>query len=175
MLTEYFLIGEVLKPQGLHGEAKVKPYARDPEAFLDWKTLYLKEKDAWIPIAAKCSRVQGGFAYVTLAGCTRPEDVEKRRGQALYIDRAHASPLPEGMVYISDLMGCEATDETGRVLGTLTDVLQHGPTDVYVFRGPGGKTWMAPALPDAFPEKDVAAGVIRVNSARLKEVAVYED
>ena len=59
--------------------------------------------------------------------------------------------------------------------GVLTDVLQHGPTDVYVFRGPDGRTWMAPALPDAFPEKDVAAGIIRVNSERLKEVAVYED
>ena len=175
MLTPYFCIGEVLKPQGIRGEAKIKSYARDAGEFLKWKTLYVREQDGWTPVAAKCSRVQGDFAYVTLEGCTRPEDVEKRRGQALYIDRAHAAPLPEGMVYIADLMDCRALDETGAELGILTDVLQHGPTDVYVFRGPDGRTWMAPALPDAFPEKDVAAGIIRVNSERLKEVAVYED
>ena len=95
--------------------------------------------------------------------------------QDIFGGKVYGVPLPEGMVYISDLMGCEAVDETGRVLGSLTDVLQHGPTDVYVFRSGSGKTWMAPALPDAFPEKDVAAGIIRVNSERLKEVAVYED
>ena len=113
--------------------------------------------------------------YLTLEGCATPEDVEKLRGLELYIDRANASPLPEGMFYLADLMGCHATDEDGRDLGELTDVLQHGPTDVYVFRSPGGKTWMAPALPDAFPVRDVEAGVIRVNRARLEEVAVYED
>ena len=102
-------------------------------------------------------------------------DVEKLRGLELWIDRDHATPLPEGMFYLADLMGCEAVDEAGKTLGKLTEILQHGPTDVYVFRAPNGKTWMAPALPDAFPEKDVERGVIRVNSERLKEVAVDAD
>ena len=174
MLTPYFCIGEVLRPQGVRGEAKVRPFARDPEDFKRWKTLFLKEDGAYRPIASRCSRVHDGFAYLTLEGCASPEDVEKLRGAELYIDRAHASPLPEGMFYISDLLGCEAVDEDGRALGVLEDVLQHGPTDVYVFRR-DGRTWMAPALPDVFPEKDVEAGVIRVCGERLKEVAVYED
>ena len=113
--------------------------------------------------------------YLTLEGCSRPEDVEKLRGLELWIDRDHATPLPEGMFYLADLMGCEAVDEAGKTLGKLTDILQHGPTDVYVFRATNGKIWMAPALPDAFPEKDVERGVIRVNSERLKEVAVDAD
>ncbi len=175
MLTPYFCIGEVLKPQGLRGEAKVRPFARDPEDFRRWTTLWRKEGDAYLPLASRFSRVHDGFVYLTLGDCASPEDVEKLRGLELYIDRAHAAPLPEGMFYLADLMGCRALDEEGRELGELTDVLQHGPTDVYVFRAPGGKTWMAPALPDAFPEKDVAAGIIRVNSRRLSEVAVYED
>ncbi len=175
MLTPYFCIGEVLRPQGVRGEAKVRPFAQDPEDFKRWKTLYLKESGGWRPIGSRCSRVHDGFVYLTLEGCAAPEDVDKLRGAELYIDRAHASPLPEGMYYISDLLGCAAVDEAGETLGILKDVLQHGPTDVYVFERKGGKTWMAPALPEAFPEKDVEAGIIRVNSERLKEVAVYED
>ncbi len=175
MLTPYFLIGEVLKPHGVRGEAKVKPYAQDPGDFMRWKTLYVKESGGWRPVGARCSRVHDGFAYVTLEGCASPEDVEKVRGLELYIDRAHAAPLPEGMFYISDLLGCEAEDENGKKVGTLTDVLQHGPVDVWVFRTPSGGTMMAPNLPDVFTEKDVAAGRIRVCAARLQEVAVYDE
>ena len=42
-MNEYLMIGEVLKPQGVRGEVKVKPYAADLEAFHDWKTFYLHD------------------------------------------------------------------------------------------------------------------------------------
>ena len=175
MLTPYFLIGEVLKPHGIHGEAKIKPYAQNPEDFLRWQTLYLKEGEGWRPLAAKCSRVHDGFAYVTLGDCRTPEEAEKLRGTQLYIDRAHAAKLPEGMYYIADLIGCRAVDAEEKVIGTLENVLQHGSVDVWVFRTPKGGTMMAPSLPEVFVEKDIENGLIRVDAERLQEVAVYED
>ena len=77
-------------------------------------------------------------------------------------------------MYICDLIGCEAVDEAGTVVGTLTDVLQHGPVDVYVFRTACG-TMMAPALKAVFPRVDVTARRIDVCAERLQEVAVVED
>lgn len=173
-MTEYMLVGEVLKPQGVRGEAKVRVFASDPDCFMDWQTLYLKRENGWEPMNAACSRVRDGFAYMTLGGCQNPEDVEKLRGEGLYIDRAHAAKLPAGAVYICDLIGCEAVDENGNAIGTLTDVLQHGPVDVYVFKTQRG-TMMAPALKAAFPVVDVAARRVQADSARLAEVAVFED
>ncbi len=173
-MTEYLMIGEVLKPQGVRGEAKIRPYAANPEDFRRWTTLYLMEGGAYVPVGASCSRVHDGFAYVTLDGCDTPEAVEALRGRELYIDRAHAAPLDEGMVYICDLIGCEAVDERGESVGTLTEVLQNGPVDVYVFRR-GHGTLMAPALKAVFPAVDVENRRIAVDSARLSEVAVYED
>ncbi len=175
MITRYFFIGEVLRPQGIRGEAKVRPYTEDPEAFRAWKTLYLKRGETYEPIAARFGRAHDGYVYLTLGDAASPEDVEKLRGEELYIDREHATPLPEGMYYISDLVGCEARDEQDRLVGTLTEVLQHGAADVWVFRTPEGGTMMAPSLPDVFVEKDVARSLIRVNAERLQEVAVYED
>ena len=173
-MTEYMLVAEVLKPQGVRGEAKLKIYAANPEDFLRWKTLYLQKDGGYVPVGARCSRVQDGFAYVTLEGCDRPEAVERLRGQMLYIDRAHAGKLEDGAIYIADLIGCEAVDAQGTVIGKLTDVLQHGPVDVYVFRTAKG-TMMAPALLAAFPEVDVERGRILVDRERLEEVAVFED
>ena len=173
-MNEYLMIGEVLKPQGVRGEVKVKPYAADLEAFHDWKTLYLHDGASYQPIKALCSRVHDGFAYVTLGECKTMDDAEKLRGQKLYIDRAHALTLAEDEVYISDLIGCAAVDETGASLGKLTDVLQHGAVDVYVFQSDKGE-WMAPALKAVFPAVDVQNRVIRVVREKLDEVAVYNE
>lgn len=98
----------------------------------------------------------------------------KLRGQKLYIDRAHALSLADDEVYISDLIGCAAVDETGASLGKLTDVLQHGAVDVYVFQSDKGE-WMAPALKAVFPAVDVQNRIIRVVREKLDEVAVYNE
>ena len=173
-MNEYLLIGEVLRPQGVRGEAKIRPYAANPEDFRRWTTLDLQTGGAYAPIGCACSRVHDGFVYATLEGCANPDDVEKLRGRKLFIDRAHANALEEDEVYICDLIGCEAVDEAGTVVGTLTDVLQHGPVDVYVFRTACG-TMMAPALKAVFPRVDVTARRMDVCAERLQEVAVVED
>ena len=90
------------------------------------------------------------------------------------MERAHSNPLEEDEVYISDLIGCEGIDEEGKSIGVLTDVLQHGVVDVYVFKQ-RTKSVMAPALKAVFPTVDVAAKRISVVRERLEEVAVWED
>lgn len=173
-MNEYLMIGQVLKPQGIRGEAKVKPYAADPEDFLRWKTLYILSGDSYEPIAAKCSRVHDGFAYITLGDCTDPNGVERLRGVQLYIRREQTVTPTGDETFICDLIGCRAVDESGHELGTLTDVLQHGPVDVYVFRTPRG-SMMVPALKAVFPAVDVQERRIDVCAERLQEVAVLED
>jgi len=44
MLSEYILIGQVLRPQGIKGQVKVRPDTDDPERFLDLETVYLLRK-----------------------------------------------------------------------------------------------------------------------------------
>ncbi len=172
-MIPYLMIGEVLKPQGLRGECKISPCAADPSLFASWDTVYRKEGDGYAPLSFSLRRVHDGFVYAVLEGCASAEDAERFRGTELYIDRAHAAPLEEGAVYIADLIGCRAVDEEGRELGRLTDVLQYGTVDTWVFAGP--RPFMAPALRAVFPEVDAEAKLIRVVSEKLNEVAVFED
>ena len=173
-MIEYLMIGEVLKPQGIKGEVKIKPYAANHDDFRRWKTLYVKQGDTYAPVKMKCSRVHDGFVYATLGDCASMEDAEKLRAMQLYVDRAHANPLEEGEVYISDLIGCEGIDEDGKSIGKLTDVLQHGVVDVYVFKAKGTSV-MAPSLKAVFPTVDVAEKRISVIREKLDEVAVWEE
>ena len=174
-MQDYLMIGVVLRPQGVHGECRIRPYAADLDRFAEWKTLYLEENGGYTPVGCAVHRIHDGIVYATLGDCATPEDVERLRNRQLFIDRAHAAPPAEGSVYIADLLGCEAVTREGTSLGVLTDVLQHGSVDTWVFRAPDGGTWMAPALLDAFPEVDPEARRITVHESRLREVAVFED
>ena len=173
-MQEYLMIGTVLKPQGVRGECKIKPYAADVDLFSSWKTLYLEDHGAYSPIKLKTTRIHEGFVYAYLADSASANDAEAFRGRDLYIDRAHAAPPEDGSVYIADLVGCVAEDEQGNVIGTLTDVLQYGSVDTWVFRTSSG-TLMAPALLSVFPRVDPAAGKISVCAEKLREVAVFDD
>ena len=173
-MNEYLLIGEVLKPQGLRGEVKIKPHCADISMFEDWKTVYLAEKDgSYSPLPCALNRIHDGFVYAVLGNCASVEDAERLRARELYIDRAHAAPLQDGECYIADLIGCEAVDENGNVLGTLKEVLQHSPVDTWVFSGK--RPFMAPALLSVFPDVDAEHKKISVISEKLEEVAVFED
>ena len=167
------MIGVVLKPQGVHGECKIKPYAADLDLFSSWEELYLEKDGAYSPVPCTVNRVHDGFVYAVIGDCRSADDVEKYRGRELYIDRAHAAPPEDGAFFIADLIGCEAADEAGRVVGVLTEVLQHGPVDTWVFKTPDG-TMMAPALLAVFPEVDPEKRRISVVSEKLREVAVFD-
>ena len=99
---------------------------------------------------------------------------EKLRGEFLYIDRENALELGEDENFIVDLLGCRATDTDGREIGTLTDVMQPGGNDVYVFEGPLGEV-LVPALKSVVLRVDVREKTILLDAKRLGEVAVFDE
>lgn len=171
MLSEYLLIGEVLRPQGIKGQVKVRPYTDDPERFLDLKQVFVKNGDAYSAQRIADVSVREDGVYLRLSGAQDRDAAEKQRGTALYVDRAHARQLEENETFICDLIGCKVTDTQGNELGKVTDVLQPGGNDVYVIRTPKGEM-LLPALKHVIPTVDPANGIIIVDEKRLHEVAV---
>ena len=66
-MQDYLMIGTVLKPQGIRGEVKIKPYAARVEMFSSWKNLYLEDRGAWTPVPLKVTRIHDGFVYAVLS------------------------------------------------------------------------------------------------------------
>ena len=168
-VTDYLMIATVLKPQGVRGECKLRSWAADIERFHHWTTLYRKSGAGFEPVSVRVARIRDGFVYACLNGSSNADQAEAFRGTDLYVDRAHAAPMDEGAVLIADLIGCEALDENGVLVGTLSEVLQHGTVDTWVFRTEGG-TLMAPALKAVFPFVDPEKKAISVIREKLEEV-----
>lgn len=169
MPDDLLVVGEVVRPQGLRGELKIRPHTCDPDRFFDLKYVLVDGK----PRALHCNRVHDGFAYARLEGIYSREAAESMRGAMLHIRREDAVALPEDTDFICDLIGCVATDTEGVAHGRLVEVLQPGGVDVYMFKGTNG-ILMVPALKKVMIKVDTDAKQILLDAQGLRETAVYD-
>lgn len=175
MQQEYIMIGEIVKPQGIRGEVKLRATTSDMTRYARLESVFLKEKGGYRAVKVKKGRQYDGFAFLTLEGVDDRNAAELLRGVEVYVDRAHAIKLSPDENFVSDLIGLRAVDRQGNAIGTLRDVLTpNSVCDVYVFDTPRGEM-MIPALRRAVAAVDLEKGEIVLDEAVLPEVAVWED
>lgn len=156
MEKQFLETGEVVSTHGIQGEIKILPWADSPEFLLNFKTLYLNGK----PYSVLSSRVHKTCVLAKLQGIDTPEQATLLRGQTVSVDRSGLS-LPEGTVFIADLIGCRVLDEEENEIGKIKDVLTMPSSDVYVIEG--RKKYMIPAVKEFVREINVADGFVRVH------------
>jgi len=174
MKQDYLLLGEIVRPQGIRGEVKVRHYTDDPERFYDLDVVFLKRGESYDEMTVTDARVQGDDVYLKLEGIDDRNEAEKLRNIQLWVDRDNAVELGEDEVFIADILGAKAYDTKGNQLGTLKDVLTPGGVDVFVLKTPKG-TLMFPALKEVLLEMNADEGKLVLDENKLEEVALYED
>ena len=175
MLAEYLQIGEIVKPQGIRGEVKLRAMTSDMSRYARLDTVYLREGKSYIPKKVLKGRSYDGFAFLLLEGVTDRNQAEMLRGCEVYVDREHAVELDEDENFICELEGLEAYDKKGNHIGTLREVLTPNQIcDVYLFDTDRGEM-MIPALRRVVAEVDVEGGRIVLDESVLPEVAVWQD
>ena len=87
------IIGEVLKPQGIRGELKVKTFTDFPENVKAFGTVYIEDT----PYKILSFRVgTDGAAYIGLRGVPDRNAAELLRGKKIEGEREDAPPVDEG-------------------------------------------------------------------------------
>lgn len=165
---EKLVIGEVLKPQGIRGELKIKTFTDAPEMVKAFKTLYIDGT----PYKILSFRVGGdGFAYVGLRGIVDRNSAELYRGKKIEGDRDDAPLLEEGQYYIVDILGLSCETEDGEVLGVVTDI-SNLASDIYTIEK-AGKKILFPAVKGVIKKVDIHGKKLIVDKAVFDEIAVY--
>ncbi len=159
-MKKHLEIARFTKTQGLKGEIRAEYYADDPEEIGDFETLYLgKEKT---PVSVDYVRPVKNIVIIKLKELTSIEEAQKLIGKTLYIDRDDVM-LPEDTWFIQDLIGLSVVDaDSGRRYGTVKEILQNAPTDVYVIKAENGKELMFPAIPEVLIDTDIIGGRITI-------------
>ena len=173
-MQEYLLIGEIIKPQGVQGELKLRPITCDPWRFEDMDYAYVKEGENYRRVEIKVRKVNADAVYLRMEGVNTRNDAETMRGTQLFIDREHAVQLDEDSAFICDLMGLKGVLTDGKEIGKIIDVMQPGGNDVYVFKGKKGEV-LVPALKSVVVKVDMNEGVMLLDADRMAEVAVYDE
>ena len=162
------IIGEVLKPQGIRGELKIKTFTDFPQDVKAFKTLYIDD----VAYKILSFRVgNDGAAYMGLRGIPDRNAAELFRGKKLEGDRADAPELEEGQYYIVDVIGLSCETEEGEVLGIVKDV-KNLSSDVYTIEK-AGKKILFPAVKGVVKRVDFDNKKLIVDKAVFDEIAVY--
>ena len=161
------VIGEVLKPQGIRGELKVKTYTDAPEDVKAFGTVYIEDK----PYKILSFRVgNDGAAYMGLRGIPDRNAAELFRGKKLEGDRDDAPELEEGQYYIVYVIGLSCETEEGEVLGIVKDV-KNLSSDVYTIEK-AGKQILFPAVKGVVKKVDLENQKLIVDKKIFDEIAV---
>lgn len=161
-LKNPILMAAIGAPHGLRGELRVKTYTGDPLALGDYGPLRSGDGRAFTVAALRPGK---NVVIVRFAEVHDRTAAEALSGTELFVERdALPADLEEDEFYHADLIGLEARDAAGTVLGRIAAIHDFGGGDIIELRRPAGQSAMIPFTRDAVPSIDVEAGIVVVDA-----------
>jgi 16S rRNA processing protein RimM len=164
-------LAAVARGHGLAGEVLLKLFNPDSDFIFSIAELTLIGPDGERrALEIQHARPHGRWVKVGFAGVTDRNASDALRGQLLYVGR-DALPAPEeGEYYHVDLVGLQARDRSGSVLGPVVEVLAYPTSDCLVVERESGR-WEIPTHERYMVEVDIKGGfVVLDNLAELEEL-----
>lgn len=154
-MEQFLRVGVISSTHGIRGEVKVYPTTDDPERFLDLDEVILDTGREHKILEIEGVKFFKNQVILKFKGYDNINDIEKYLKKDLLVDREHAVELEENENFIADLIDMEVVTDEGKVLGTLTDVIETGANDVYAVKTPEGKEILLPAIRDCILDVNV--------------------
>ncbi|HVV28576.1 MAG TPA: ribosome maturation factor RimM [Rhizomicrobium sp.] len=159
-MPRHVLLAAVIGAQGLKGEVKVKTFTQDPQALGAYGVLHDAKGTAYRIAAFRATKP--GEAVIAFQGITGRNAAEALKGTELFVPRAALPEPGEEEFYHADLIGLEARDGEGRVLGKVSAIHNYGAGDVIVLLRPDGDDVLMAFTRETVPVIDIAGGFIVV-------------
>ena len=154
-MEQFLRVGVISSTHGIRGEVKVYPTTDDPERFLDLDEVILDTGREHKILEIEGVKFFKNQVILKFKGYDNINDIEKYLKKDLLVDREHAVELGENENFIADLIDMEVVTDEGKILGTLTDVIETGANDVYAVKTPEGKEILLPAIRDCIRDVNV--------------------
>lgn len=143
--NDYIEIGKVVNTFGIKGELKVV----SESDFVDYryavgKTIFLKLRNTIKEFKVSSYRVHKGNILITIDKIYDINEVEKYIGADVLADKLDVPPLEDGEFYIDDVVGLDAYDETGEIIGKVVDVILIPANDLIEIELLNGKKELIP-------------------------------
>lgn len=166
----FLLIGTIVRPHGIRGELKVRPYTERVENICRYPRLYLgaEEGQDLRECTVVRARVNGSTVILSVNECADRNCAERFVGQHVWLAASDLPPAGADEFYLHTLLGKRAITPAGLELGLVSGVLNSGQ-DLLVIRH-GEDEFFVPAVKSfitAIDESDVVldlpAGLLEIN------------
>jgi 16S rRNA processing protein RimM len=166
------LLAAVIGAQGLQGAVKAKIFTDTPGALTRYGALHDGAGRKFEITAFRTGKP--GEAVMSFQGIESREAAEALKGTSLYIARAALPATQEDEFYHADLIGLEAQDGEGRVLGKVAAIHNFGAGDVIEIARPDGDSVLLAFTRETVPVIDIAGGRISVAVPETDEAGNVE-
>ena len=154
------LLAAVMGAQGLTGAVKVKLFTETPGSLAGYGPLR-DARGRKYEITA-CRPGKPGEAVISFLEITDRNAAEALKGVELFVAREVLPATGEEEFYHTDLIGLEAQDSEGRVLGKVAVIHNYGAGDVVEIALPDGDSVLLAFTRETVPTIDIAGGRIVV-------------
>ncbi len=153
---EFVCVGEIIKPQGIKGEVKIKPLIDIPAIFNGKHKLFIEKKESGFARAS----FRLGYAYAQFETIPDRNVAEKFRNKKVFISREDFDALAEDDFLIEELVGTLIYDENGAYVGQIMNVENYGFDDILIIKE-NEHLYEVPFKKAIFKTKDKSLYVIR--------------
>ncbi|MGN1298687.1 MAG: ribosome maturation factor RimM [Candidatus Scatovivens sp.] len=157
-------IGQIVNTRGLKGEVKVNSFSSDSKRFEKIDEIYIKENNDLKSLKIQKVTYNKNQVILKLENIDNIDEAEKLRNKYVYVKKSQLEELPEGVYYISDLIGLDVFEEkSNNYLGKVDDIFSTKSNDVYVVKNELGITKLLPGTKDVIKEINLDNKKIIVN------------
>lgn len=156
--SQYLECGKIINTHGVRGGLKLESWCDTPQDLASLKKVFLQNGAEYKLYKVKKASVFKQFVLFELDGINDIDTAMTLRGKVVYADRNDIS-IDEDAFFIADIIGLDVIDlESGEKIGTLSDVLNLGASDLYEIDTKNGKK-LIPAVPEFIKEIDLEKGI----------------
>lgn len=137
---DYALVGRVARAHGIRGQVIVNPETDFVESrFRPGAVLHVQRGGRVEALRVTTMRVHQGRPIIGLEGFETMNDAETLAGLELRIPAEELEPLPEGVFYRHDLVGCRVETVGGETVGEVARVEGEMSTSRLIVDSPRGE------------------------------------
>jgi 16S rRNA processing protein RimM len=159
-MTRDVLLAVVIGAQGLKGEVKAKVFTAEPQSLAAYGPLHDRKGRKFEITALRPTK--DAEAVIAFAGITDRNTAEALKGTELFVMRDALPEADEEEFYHADLIGLEAQDSEGRVLGKVAAIHNYGAGDVIEIARDDGDSVLLAFTRETVPVIDIPGGRVKI-------------
>lgn len=162
MIQKRVCVGGILKPVGIRGQVKIKPYTNSFDTILSFSKLFLEDGQEIVLLHPRLN--EKGFIITSIKGFVDRTSVESLHSKELYANQEDLGELEADEYYFDDLKNLVVFDENQTEIGKVIEAFDYG-AGVFLELIINNKTATLPFNKDSVLQVDLDNGSIVVNSS----------